>query len=247
MNEAPGHLQAQLADTVRRSRTSLMRLSSLGAALACLAYAAPGAAQADVNPQMPNVLLLVDTSGSMEYTTSSNTFPVCRYDANGLIPAPPTTSDKSRWIDLVEVMTGSIVNYDCQSIDRGSAAFKAEYKMSPSTLPNSPYDFLYSNPYHRPMSGGCVVGPGTLDPTNPAAFPGTSFNYHAYNNTASSCGFNQSPDGILDAFQSGIRFGLMTFDTDPSPDQGELGTYSYVVGPAHFGLPTGCTTPSPME
>ncbi len=246
MNEAPSHLQAQLADTLRRSRTSLMRLSSLGAALACLAYAAPGAAQADVNPQMPNVLLLVDTSGSMEYTTSSNTFPVCRYDANGLIPAPPTTSDKSRWIDLLEVMTGSIVNYDCQSIDRGSAAFKAEYKVL-STLPNSPYDFLYSNPYHRPMSGGCVVGPGTWDPSNPAVFSSTSFNYHAFNNTASSCGFNQSPDGILDAFQSGIRFGLMTFDTDPSPDQGELGTYSYVVGPAHFGLPTGCTTPSPME
>ena len=35
----------------------------------------------DVNPQMPNVLLLVDTSGSMEYKTSSPAFPACKYDA----------------------------------------------------------------------------------------------------------------------------------------------------------------------
>ncbi|MEO8918656.1 MAG: hypothetical protein ABI488_14615, partial [Polyangiaceae bacterium] len=127
---------------------------------------------------MPNVLLLVDTSGSMEYKTSSNAFPVCRYDATGLIPSPPTASEKSRWTDLVEVLTGSITNYDCQTIDRGSAAFKNEYKIIGGTLgTNSPYDFLYSNPYHRPMSSGCVPGPGTLG-TNPAAFPSTAFNYH---------------------------------------------------------------------
>jgi type IV pilus assembly protein PilY1 len=246
MNEATSHYRAQPAEHEPRSRKTLARVSGLGAILAVLAYAAPGAAQADVNPQMPNVLLLVDTSGSMEYLTSASTFPVCRYNATGLIPAPPTTSDKSRWTDLIEVLTGSITNYDCQTIDRGSAAFQAEYKVN-STLANSPYDFLYSNPYHRPMSGGCVAGPGTLNPLNAADFPSTSFNYHQYNNVNQSCTYNQSPDGILDAFQSGIRFGLMTFDTDPSPDQGELGTYSYVVGKSHVGLPTGCTTPSPME
>ncbi len=192
-------------------------------------------------------MLLVDTSGSMEYKTSSNAFPICRYDANGLINSPPLASEKSRWIDLVEVLTGSITNYDCQTIDRGSAAFKNEYKIVGGTLgTNSPYDFLYSNAYHRPMSGTCVPGPGTLA-ANPAAFPSTAFNYHQYNNTATSCAFGQSPDGILDAFQSGVRFGLMTFDTDPSADQGELGTYSYVVGASHTGKPTGCTTASAME
>ncbi|MEO8917794.1 MAG: hypothetical protein ABI488_10230 [Polyangiaceae bacterium] len=96
------------------------------------------------------------------------------------------------------------------------------------------------------MSGTCVPGPGTLG-ANPAAFPSTAFNYHQYNNAGTSCAFGQTPDGILDAFQSGIRFGLMTFDTDPSPDQGELGTYSYVVGASHTGKPTGCTSASPME
>jgi type IV pilus assembly protein PilY1 len=214
---------------------------------AAFGYSAHAAAQADVNPQPPNVLLLIDTSGSMEYKSATSTFPVCRYNATGLIPSPPTTSEKSRWTDLVEVLTGSITNYDCQTLDRGSAAFKSEYQIVGGTLgSNSPYDFLYANPYHRPMSGTCVSGPGTMG-TNPAAFPATAFNYHVYNNTASSCVFSQAPDGILDAFQSGIRFGLMTFDTDPDPGQGELGTYSYVVGTSHQGKPTGCVTPSNME
>ena len=224
----------------------------IGAALALcgsLLFAGQAGAQtdADVNPQMPNVLLLVDTSGSMEYKTSSNSFPACKYDSTGAVVNGPTTSEKSRWIDLVEVLTGSITNYDCQKIDRGSAAFKNEYKITGSSLPNSPYDFLYANPYHRPLSNGCAPGPGTISSTNPSDFLSTSFNYHTYNNVSSSCSFSQSPDGILDAFQSGIRFGLMTFDTDPSPDQGELGTYSYVIGASHTGKPIGCTTASPME
>lgn len=204
------------------------------------------AAEADVNPQLPNVLLLVDTSGSMEYKTSSNSFPVCRYDTNGVVPSPPAASEKSRWIDLVEVLTGSISNYDCQKLDRGSASFKNEYKVN-STLTNSPYDFLYANPYHRATSNGCVVGPGTWSSGTPATFPSNSFNYHTYNNTGSSCAFTQAPDGILDSFKDIARFGLMTFDTDPNQNQGELGTYSYVVGAAHQGKPTGCTTFSDME
>jgi len=228
------------------TRSNARRYSAALALCAAFAYSGHAAAQADVSPQSPNVLLLVDTSGSMEYKTSSNVFPICRYNATGLIPSPPTLSEKSRWTDLVEVLTGSIANYDCQTLDRGSASFKNEYKIVGGTLANSPYDFLYANPYHRPMSGNCVAGPGTMG-TNPADFPPTAFNYHVFNNTGTSCTFSQSPDGILDAFQSGIRFGLMTFDTDPSPDQGELGTYSYVVGTSHTGKPTGCMTPSPME
>jgi type IV pilus assembly protein PilY1 len=228
------------------ARLGASALAALAALAVSLGVATRASAQADTNPLMPNVLLLVDTSGSMEYKTSSNTFPVCRFDTNGLIPNPPTLSEKSRWTDMVEVLTGSIANYDCQTIDRGLASFKAEYKVN-STLANSPYDFLYPNPYHRPMSGTCVAGPGTINALNPADFPSNSFNYHAYNNVNSSCTYVQTPDGILDGFQDTIRFALMTFDTDPSPDQGELGTYSYVVGTSHTGLPAGCTTPSAME
>ena len=98
----------------------------------------------------------------MEYKTSSDSFPLCKYDATGVIANGPAKSEKSRWIDLVEVLTGTITNYECQTLDRSSASFKNEYKVSPSSLPNSPYDFLYANPYHRPLSNGCAVGPGTV-------------------------------------------------------------------------------------
>ena len=242
-----------MSETSQRPRpaTSKPRWRSLcgvGMALcASLAYSANAAAQADVNPQMPNVLLLVDTSGSMEYKTSSNAFPACKYDATGVAPSAPITSEKSRWVDLVEVLTGTITNYECQTLDRGSASFKNEYKVVGSTLPNSPYDFLYANPYHRPLSGGCAPGPGAISTTNRAEFLTNSFNYHTYNNVNSACTFGQTQDGILDAFQTGIRFGLMTFDTDPSPDAQEPGNYSYVVGSSHVGKPTGCTSFSAME
>jgi len=233
------------ARRVQRPFPRAARLAGIALAAAFFGHASRARAQADINPQMPNVLLLVDTSGSMEYKTSSNTFPQCRYDSSGLIASPPAQSEKSRWTDMVEVLTGSIVNYDCQTIDRGSSAFQNEYRVS--TSKSSPYDFLYSNPYHRAMSGTCVVGPGSINALNPADFPANSFNYHSYNNPSSSCSFLQQPDGILDSFQSLVRFGLMTFDTDPSPDQGEAGTYSYVVGNSHTGLPAGCSTPSAME
>jgi type IV pilus assembly protein PilY1 len=219
---------------------------ALAGALLCSGQAR-AQTDADVAVKMPNVLLLVDTSGSMEYKTSSPAFPKCKYDATGPIPNGPANSEKSRWIDLVEVLTGTITNYDCQKLDRGSASFKNEYRVAGSSLSNSPYDFLYANPYHRPLSAGCAPGPGTISTTNPADFLSNSFNYHSYNNVTSSCNFNQSTDGILDGFQSSVRFGLMTFDTDPSPDPGELGTYSYVIGTSHSGKPIGCLTSSPME
>ena len=236
-------------NTSLRSRRSARFWSGLAALMVSFGYAAHARAQADTFPQTPNVLLLVDTSGSMEYKTSSNTFPVCRYDANGLIGSPPAQSEKSRWIDMVEILTGSIVNYDCQTIDRGSTAFKNEYAVPlvpPAT--SSPYDFLYADPYHRPMSGTCVVGPGSINTLNPADFPANSFKYHTFNNPSSAaCNFVQTPDGILDGFKDTIRFALMTFDTDPDPSKGEFGTYSYIVGNPHTGLPAGCNTPTPME
>ena len=227
---------------VRRRLRPLV--SALLAVCGGLVYSGQARAiDADVSPPMPNMMVLVDTSGSMEYKTSSDSFPLCKYDATGVIANGPDKSEKSRWIDLVEVLSGTITNYECQRLDRSSASFKNEYKVSPSSLPNSPYDFLYANPYHRPLSNGCAVGPGTVS----TELLSTSFNYHTYSNLGTSCAFTQSSDGILDSYQSSVRFGLMTFDTDPSPDLGEYGTYSYVVGTAHTGMPDGCTTAQPME
>jgi type IV pilus assembly protein PilY1 len=212
-----------------------------------LTVAPRAGAQADLNPPPPNVLLLIDTSGSMEYKTSSNSFPLCRFDQNGPIAGAPLLSEKSRWTNLIEVLTGTISNYDCQTIDRSSTQFKNEYALVDGHSPD-PYDFQYHAPYHRPMSGTCVVGPGphASPPTSYPSWPGTPFTNHTYNSTAlTGCTFQQNPDGMLDSFSTLLRFGLMTFDTNTSASLMQDGTFSYVVNNVeHQGGPVGCTIAS---
>ncbi len=135
-------------------RRSSQILTSLAALSAIVAAAPVARAQVDVNPPLPNVMLLVDSSGSMEYKSSDATFPAC--DPNGNTP-----SEKSRWLELVEVLTGSIQDYRCETVDRNSTAFKNEYSLA-GTLPP---DANYSNPYHRPLSGTCTPGPAFCRPT----------------------------------------------------------------------------------
>src|SRR3954453_14236213 len=133
-NQAHSNNWSSLSLFGRRPRFRALLGASIALCVPLVFAGRARAQEAGVNPQMPNVLLLVDTSGSMEYKTSSNAFPACKYDATGVIASPPASSEKSRWIDLVEVLTGSITNYNCQTIDRGSAAFKNEYKISGGSL-----------------------------------------------------------------------------------------------------------------
>jgi type IV pilus assembly protein PilY1 len=215
-------------------------LIGAGSLLGSCLLPASAHAQADVSPPAPNVLLLVDSSGSMDYKTTNNNFPACRYNGTTTTAA---TSERSRWIEVVEVLTGSINNYDCQRLDRSSAGFRSEYALSG----NPPYDFLYSNPYNRPVSNGCVIGPGTLDATNKALFPAGAIKSHPFNNTLGSCAFSQATDGILDAFASDVRFGLMTFDTEPRPAKDVTGLWSYYVNNSKQGEPAGCLVPQDQE
>lgn len=241
-----------LAEPVSRRGAALRRLGGL-LSIAFLFASRGASAQNDVNPPLPNVLLLVDTSGSMEYKVGASAYPACYPD--GSLP-----SEKSRWIDLVEVLTGSIQDYRCQSIDRTSTSFRnGEYGTNPSHLGVVPYDYLYPVPYHRPMSGACVRGPGTLT-GDVWAFPDTAFKEHPYDNELANCAspFVQASDGILDTFERSIRFGLMTFDpiadplaapntgytgtSTPAYADGVKGTWSYVVGTPATGRPAGCLT-----
>jgi type IV pilus assembly protein PilY1 len=222
-------------------------LTAIGLFAAALGLSRQSAAQADVNPPMPNVMLLVDSSGSMEYKSSSAQFPSCN-------PGGATPSERSRWVELVEVLGGSIQDYRCQAVDRNSQAFKQEYSLS--GVP--PADLAYINPYHRPLSGNCTPGPGTL-PANPYEYPSGAIRYHHYGDPLQTCAsFQQSSDGLLDAFQSRVRFGLMTFDTDPHPgtgvagstanfNSGTRGTWSYFLGSATQGKPAACATLQNME
>jgi type IV pilus assembly protein PilY1 len=201
-------------------------------ALALVGVASHGHAQVDVNPPRPNVLLLVDSSGSMEYKTSSTTYPTC-------VPTS-TGSEKSRWINLIEVLAGTIPNYRCESVARNTSSFQTEFKLSgtySAGTPNPP-DYLYPLPYHRPMSGDC--GP-TRSTTSQDAIA-----YRAYSNKA-ACTFPSLDGGLLDAFVNQIRFGLMTFDTLTSPSTDLSGTWSYYYGSSAMGAPVGCTAESPQE
>ena len=199
----------------------------VAAALLAGAVATPGGARAqnEINYPPPNVLLLVDTSGSMEYKSnrvgcpdpSEPCYPKC-------FPGEANAADheRSRWIELVEVLTGSMQGYACYAHDRSRPDFTTEFSLGSSP----PYDRSYVKPYHRPISNGCVPGPGVLPPSaSPYEFPTGAIGFNPFStgsyaiNYGGTCStFQQSADGLLDAYNGQIRFGLMTFDSHQ--DQG---------------------------
>lgn len=225
-------------------RARWLLASALGPLLA-LGAVGEARAQNDLDPPLPNVMLLVDTSGSMEYKLDGSAFPTC--DPTGSAP-----SQKSRWIELVEVLTGTIQNYRCQAVNRSTAGFLAEYDINGDAGAGRPYDYQYVNPYHRPLSGECGPSPGVL-PANPYAFPDNAVKFRRYDSTT-ACAFNQATDGILDAYGNQIRFGLMTFDPLTGAEtgvsgqvlnyaQGMLGGWSYNWGSTPKANPRYCVTP----
>lgn len=253
-----------------RTPRFLHAASLLGAAVATAALFAPrdAKAQADTNPALPNVLLLVDSSGSMEYVpgldpnTQQPRLPVCN-------PGNPgATNEQSRWISLAAVLTGEPVNYSCFAQPRNGLAFLNEFKIGGIT---NPIDNGYYLPYNRIVSNDCVMGPD-LTVWPPATggqafeFPANSLKKHSWTAAGTTCGsFLQLSDGILDAFRESIRFGLMTFDTETGPGTGLTppkalntgtalsGAWSYYPGwetnaPTYAkGLPVGCAVPQEME
>ncbi len=99
-------------------------------------------AQVDLYPPSPNIMLLVDTSGSMEY----------QVDGSDVTCSPlGGTNNKSRWTQVVEALTGSINNYTCETIDRLSSTFRdGVYRLNNQ----APYDYNYTVPFHRALSSG---------------------------------------------------------------------------------------------
>ncbi len=220
------------------------------------------AAQSDVERPLPNVMLLVDTSGSMEFRSADNELPTCN-------PGDPNaTNERSRWIDLVEVMTGTLSGYSCFAQDRSSDAFRDEY-----TINNvAPYDFGYVNPFNRAISNGCTVGPGVLPDVNaPHQWPARGVNTFQFSAPATvvrptnlathdgCAGFTQASDGILDVFKEKVRFGLMTFDSHTNAGTGlteagamdvaggMAGTWSYFIDEPVQGKPADCETLQTQE
>lgn len=253
------------------------RSSLLPSLLGVIAFAVrPASAQSDINFAAPNVLLLVDTSGSMEYlpTSATQTSQVASAICDPTAAKRADGKDKSRWINVVEVLGGSIPNYHCQTISRGSVVAGNPFDEFKLSATQRPPDFGYPIAYHRPINGTCVRGPGAYDPSHPFApldissFPtnrSKSFADHAYNSTSSACTFTQNNDGIISAFEGHVRFGLMTFDTSTNQGagytgagnfvgasadltSGVAGTWSYYFTTFAAGKPAGCITPAaPFE
>ncbi|HEV8550332.1 MAG TPA: hypothetical protein VGQ57_14915, partial [Polyangiaceae bacterium] len=200
-------------------RPTLLRAAA--ALLGALALAVPGVAraQADINPPLTSALLLVDTSGSMEYQADGSEVTCNPASVSGV-------NDKSRWTDVIEVLTGTIDNYTCQSIVRTDAT---TFKIGEYAPGIAPYDYLYPIPYHRPLSAGCAPAPG-VQSSNPFIYPASgAINYHRYD-SAASCTFSQrGNDGLLDAFRNDVRFALMTFDTATDSSTGFSGAMANAV------------------
>lgn len=240
-------------------------------ASSCLVAASLGSraarAQLDTNPPIPDVLLLIDTSGSMEKMIDGTDLDTPPGNPNACQPGVSTLPN--RWASVLGVLTGDIQNFSCQAIDRTSAAFKVgDYAFQGQV----PYDAGYYLPYHRPLStGNCGPAPGTsivgnsVNLINYWDWPNGSIGYHSDVNNNPCTTFDQLNNGLLDTFRDRVRFGLMTFDTLPdagtgrtggnAPDAvtGFKGMWSYMPGwntgagtPAQ-GWPANCNTPLTYE
>ncbi|WP_437969920.1 hypothetical protein WMF04_11740 [Sorangium sp. So ce260] len=180
-------------------------LVTMGSAATVGLLAARARAQAiDVEPPLPNVLLLVDTSGSMERTVAGG-----EPDCNPL--TPPASEDlKSRWTKLVESLTGQIPDFSCLAQDRKESEFIDEFSIDSEP----PYDANYYIPFHRILSGNCTPGPGTIHGDT---------RWHRFDNVAMGCAEPTQGPGLLDVYRDRIRFSLMTFDTLPDASTGLVG------------------------
>ncbi len=255
-------------------------IAAVSVAVALMAAAGGARAQqTDTNPPLPNVLLLIDNSGSMERMIDGNTPETdpstatpptsngtnacnCVDNGSGVITCATWSSGSpapaaNRWNIVQTAMTGSLQNgFNCVAMPRTPGSiFDEEYHLG-----QSPYDINYYLPFHRLVaqdkSGGapgvaCVVAPGGL----PGVATGTSMGLGAVSGMGGLAtdfpsgsiiarqygklpgvnggqvlcssqtqgavtGFPQYPDGAITTMRDFMRFGLMTFDSDPDPSTG---------------------------
>jgi type IV pilus assembly protein PilY1 len=194
-------------------RTDFVRSLWLAGLFGVCAVSAARADEPDLRSIPPFVMILADTSGSMEYRTdcqcpSSSGCPECYprcSDPNVSGVAP--VGKKNRWAVLLESLTGTFTDFQCVQEERTESAFT--------------YDRGYSLPHHRPWT--CPIG----SPYCP--YPGTD--------TVPI----QTQNGLLDNYANRLRFGLATFDgqrtymgagdlvttLDSTKSEGAEGMYSY--------------------
>ncbi len=203
------------------------KLRTVGLGIAILLLGAPAAAQKSKagtsKNEMPNVLLLVDTSGSMEKMPDGSAA-TC-----GVNVTP------NRWGSLVQALTGNLQPYySCASQTRSGTAFTGEFG-------SSIYDNGYFLPFNRPLTGTSLSAMCGLthqgSNLNQKLVDATTWSWGAPN----SCNFDQADDGQLDIAKDLVRFGLMTFDNLPDKSTNAAGMWSYYVGSAKQGQLPACS------
>jgi len=122
----------------------------------------------DARAIMPVVMLVVDTSGSMERVPVTEKVPECSILKPG---------EKNRWTGALEALTGTFPGYRCDAENRSGVGYTP-----------SDYDYGYYLPHIVP------------EPAVLAA---------------------QTNDGVLDSLQASAKFGLMTFDGQPTYNGGD--------------------------
>ena len=132
-----------------RSSYSTVVWVGMIASLACAARVSAEEDAPDVRSIPPFVMVIVDSSGSMEFKPGcacadlgcSNCLPDCSLtnDASGTPPA----DKKNSWTTLLETLTGTFNDFQCTALPRDVAN-------------GATYDFNYPLPYHQPWH--CAVG-----------------------------------------------------------------------------------------
>lgn len=113
----------------------------------------------DIRSIRPVVMLLVDTSGSMEYLPDAGENTIGCESAGTCLPecsAVPGASTKSRWTIVLEALTGSWPDPSFTCTAQGSPRrFGAMF--------TGQYDYGYFLPYHQPPSAASAQNDGVLD------------------------------------------------------------------------------------
>ena len=160
----------------------------LGAATASsILLCATIASSDDVQPRLPDVMLIVDTSGAMELSPNGKVIGDCT-----------ATGTPSRWSLVIQALTGTIPS-DSISCSGGlvrSHGLRAGQNGA----------VTLATPGDWPTAGGA----GTFDQKDAVCFLDAGSN--CQKRGAGLSEWNQADDGILDAFGRKVRFGLMTSD-----------------------------------
>ena len=199
-------------------RTGMTRAGMIRTGTLALVLSVSGVAGAqettdpDIRNIRPVVMLLVDTSGSMERMSGGEggELPVCSGTVSG-------TNQRNRWTTVLEALTGSwpASAYSCQSVPRNTAAFVGQP------------DYQYYHPYHRPPSTG-QLNDGVLD----VYLDRVKFGLMTFDNTYT---FRDAPEYVNEQLVPRTTFLSRLIDNASRP-----GEYSY--GDARPLTFPGCVT-----